>query len=214
MTQAFPQKIADAMPPDNELVGGTVTAINPLEVDVRGGIIPPGVLGSYIPSVGDPVQLLRQDATWLVLGSSVSGTDTDSPIVNLNTAATVQTTTSATYVNVTNFAVAGFTKRLDATDVRVDFHVSLFLTGAVNTQPRFGVDFIAMGGGAVSQRFDLVSMLINPVSQHTFLSCSALLSGLTAGTYSIQVLWLRVAGAGTLARGTDDWNSITVAEVA
>lgn len=60
--------IEEVLPPDNELVLGVVTDVTPLTVEARGGIFTPGVLGSYAPAIGDNVELLRQDATWLALG--------------------------------------------------------------------------------------------------------------------------------------------------
>lgn len=71
---SLPQKIVEVLPPDNELVIGVVTGITPLVVDVRGGSVTPGVLGSYSPTIGDNVALLRQDATYLALGATRNAT--------------------------------------------------------------------------------------------------------------------------------------------
>lgn len=208
----FPEAITDRMPPDDELVAGVVTGIGPLQVSVRGATIEPGTLGSYIPVVGDPVQLIRQDATWLVLGSSASGVDATNSVVSFadNTIAT--STASGTYVNVTG-AVVTFLKRSTGSRVRVDGDISAFISVAANTKPRYGLDFISLDG-LPSVRVDLMEMLINPLATHTMVSGSALFSGIAAGNWTVQLLWLRAAGAGTLNINADDWVSFIVAEVA
>lgn len=208
----FPEAITEVMPSDNEMVTGVVTAINPLTVNVRGALITPGTLASYIPSVGDPVQLLRQDATWLVLGASVSGDDATNAAAGFTANTVTASTTSATYVNVTGASFT-FTKRLDNSRVRTDAAVSLFLSVAANTKPRFGLDFIDTAT-LTGPRFDLMEMLVNPLATHTTIAGGRLYSGIPAGTYTVQLLWLRAAGAGQLNINTDDWVSIIAAEVA
>ena len=75
----FPEAVQEKMPSDNELQTGIVTGITPLVVNVRGGNITPGFLGSYSPVLGDNVQVLRERDTQLVLGISRDGT-TGAPI--------------------------------------------------------------------------------------------------------------------------------------
>lgn len=209
----FPQQITSSMPSDNELILGTVTSINPLIVAVRGGVVNrPGVLGSYIPGVGDPVQMMRQNATWLILGPSASSGDASNTISGYNNNTSAATTVSAAYTNI-NPAFASFTKRFASTSVRVDLSASSFITVAANTKPRFGFDFINNSGGA-SSRFDIMEMLINPLSTHTSFSASAKLAGVVAGSYTVQLIWLRVSGGGTLNINSDDWVSFLVSEVA
>lgn len=200
------------MPPDDELVAGVVTSISPLQVSVRGAVIEPGTLGSYIPNVGDPVQMLRQDATWLALGSSVSGADATNSIAFFNDNTVSDTTASGTYTNVTG-AVTTFLKRTAGSRVRVDGDVSAFVTGTANTKPRYGLDFISLDGFP-TVRVDLMEMLINPLATHTVVSGSSVFTGITAGNWTVQLLWLRASGAGTLNINADDWVSFIVAEVA
>ena len=69
MTSPFAQKITDAMPSDNEMIISVVTGVNPLAVSQRGTVIFPGTLGSYSPTIGDEVALLREEATLLALGA-------------------------------------------------------------------------------------------------------------------------------------------------
>lgn len=69
----FPEMIADAMPPDNEMVIGTVVSGNPLTVNVRGATQTPGRLSTTGLVTGDTVALIREGATWLALGKMISG---------------------------------------------------------------------------------------------------------------------------------------------
>jgi len=82
---SLPQKIAQAMPSDNGLVIGTIATLNPLTVNVRGGIVNnPGLLDDSRPiplQVGDTVALLRQDQTWLMLGAVSAGSVAQYPLM-------------------------------------------------------------------------------------------------------------------------------------
>lgn len=203
------QAVAAALPPDNEMVFGIVTAANPLTVSVRGALQNPGTLGSYLPAVGDTVALLRQDATWLCLGSNVSGgtAATLPSVAAYNAAGVVNSTTSATYANVTGITAA-FTKRSGASLLRIDLNASLFLTTNPNTRAEFAV---VVGLSTLT----VAGMLINPVSTHTTISGGGFYAGIPAGTYNpVQLQWLRSSGTGTLSMNTDDWVSMMIAEVA
>lgn len=207
----FVQSITNAMPSDNELVLGTVTSVAPLIVAVRGGrVTMPGTVGSYVPGVGDQVQMIRQGATWLIIGAAASGGDATNTTAGYNNNTAAATTTNPAYTNI-NPVRFDFTKRFNSTRVRVDLSASCFTT-AVTTKPRFGIDFINVPLG--SPRRDLAEMLINTANEHTMISCAAAFSGLLAGPYTVQLIWLRVSGAGTLTINADDWVSVLVTEVA
>lgn len=209
---SLPQRIAEAMPPDNELVVGVVASVDPLVVDVRGGtVLNPGTVGSYVPAAGDPVQMLRQDATWLILGASASSQDASLTTAGYNNNTAAATTASVNYTNVSPVRF-DFTKRFASTLVRVDLSVSCF-TSAVATKPRFGIDFINASVNPPSPRVDVMEMLINTANEHTALSAHAVFGGFAAATYTVQLIWLRVSGAGTLTINADDWVSLLVTEV-
>ena len=203
--------IGAVLPPDNELVVGTVTSVTPFIVTSRGGPINnPGVLGSYRPGLGDPVQMLRQDGTWLVMGASASAVDAAAGLGSYNLPGTADTTALGTYTNLDPVRF-GFVKRLPGSTVIVDAHVSCYST-AIATSVLYGIDFLAMGGGAVSVRKDLMGMQLNNANLHTMISATAPFTGIAAGTYDVQILWRRTAGAGTLTINSDDWTSIMVTE--
>lgn len=66
----LPAAIEGAQPTDNTIRVGTVrTIVNKLvQVEIGGGLVPAGYLGSYVPAVGHTVAVVRQDASWLILG--------------------------------------------------------------------------------------------------------------------------------------------------
>lgn len=214
MSDSISQAVSDTLPPDDELVSATVAAVNPLTLNIRGALVSEslGVLGSYVPVLGDVVSVLRQDATWLVLGSTQPGTDASLTTAGFNDNTAAATTVNAAYTNV-NPVRFDFVKRSALTRVRVDLSVSCF-TSAVTTKPRFGLDFINTTVVPPSPRVDMVEMLINTANEHTMISAHDTFSGFAAGTYAVQLIWLRVSGAGTLTINADDWVSILVTEVA
>lgn len=84
MTSPFTQRISDAMPPDDEMVIGTVVSGNPLTVSARGGTIEDvGRLSSAAYDTGQPVALIRQDSTWLALGSVIGSTGSGLALTNI-----------------------------------------------------------------------------------------------------------------------------------
>jgi hypothetical protein len=208
------EAVAGAVPSDNELVVGVVTSVSPLTVLIRGAQVTRslGVLGSYVPTVGDNVQVIRQDASWLILGVGNNGTDATLTLANYNGNTAAATTVLANFSNV-NRVRFPWTKRFATTRVRVDLSVSCF-TSAVTTKPRFGIDFINVTAVPPSPRVNMMEMLINTANEHTTLSAQDVFSGFGVGTYQVQLIWLRVAGAGTLTINADDWVSLMVAEVA
>lgn len=206
------RSISEAMPSNNALIVGIVASLAPLTVTVRGTNIRPGTLGSYIPSVGDVVVMFREEATWVVLGPSASGgIDATTTVAGFNSNSAAATTTSASYTNIGG-ALFVFTKRFQNSAVRFDFAVSAFITGATNTAPNFAVDFIDQAT-LINYRFDIFTMLINPLSTHTPMSAMAKLTGIPAGVFNVQAIWRRASGAGTLAINADDWLSMMATEV-
>lgn len=128
----------------------------------------------------------------------VSSVNKAGPAVN-------DSTTSATYVSLTDSSSVSIVKNRSDTQLSVDLRVSCFLTGATNSKPSFAVQ-------VNSTDYEIVASLINPVSTHEFMAGLRLISGIPAGTYTVQARWLRVSGTGTLNRNSDDWFGLTVYE--
>lgn len=68
----LPDAITDVLPPDDRMRVGTVLSRFPTTVDIQGTAVPASPVSSYFPIIGDTVSLLRQDATWLILGRTTS----------------------------------------------------------------------------------------------------------------------------------------------
>lgn len=115
------------------------------------------------------------------------------------------TTTSASYVNMPGTPQVSFTKVDAASKVRIDFHASLYTT-AYPTHVQFGVNI----GGSDTL---IAELEMNIQDFHHQVSGVNLISGLAAGTYTVQGRWRRGAGPGTLTTTTDDQTSFAVSEV-
>lgn len=127
-------------------------------------------------------------------------------VSNQAVTAGTDTTVSATYVNLagtgstTSFS---FTKVLASTNLLVELHAG-FQATTNSAIARFGV---------------LVNAVDNDCAQNiqvagSYNQCTgfAIISGLAAGTYTIQGRWRRVGGTGTCTRDTNCWLAIAAAE--
>lgn len=114
-------------------------------------------------------------------------------------------TTSATYVDMTDGANVSFTKRRADTRIKVDFRMGCFLTGVGNTRPSYAVRINGVD-------YEVVTQMVNPTSTHTTLSSIRYISSIAAGAYTVQARWLRAAGTGTIVRNADDWITLEVSE--
>lgn len=207
----FPDAITKALPPDDRLRVGIVSQSSPLEVDVEGTPIrTPGVLGFANFSVGDVVSMLRQDQSWLVLGTNaLSDSASLTGQVAFSNTPGADTTAGAAYSNFGISTATTFTKRIAGSKLRIDFSSSCFTT-AVNTSVQFGMDVF---NSTNAYQPTMTRMLINTANEHTMVAGGTLLSGVAAGTYTVQPLWLRFSGAGTLTSNSDDWLTYFVSEV-
>jgi hypothetical protein len=196
-----------AQPPDDGMRFGVVATINPLTVDITGGLIPAGIQGGYVPAVGDNVSLIRQDGTWLITGL-VGGSSMAFP----TRAAIVSDffsqlgVTSATFVDMggTNGQMS---KASDASGVRLDLFMSCYGTVA-ETEPSVQVLFTpASGAGAGTAFFaSLFRMSTSTFNGHMPLGCHKVFYGLPAGDYNVIFQW-RISnqpGGGTINRNSVD----------
>jgi hypothetical protein len=72
MTSPVASAVTTALPPDSGIRVGVVTVVestSAITVNIGGGIIT-GMpfINSYLPAVGDNVQIVRMDATWICIG--------------------------------------------------------------------------------------------------------------------------------------------------
>lgn len=120
--------------------------------------------------------------------------------------ASANTTTSSTYVSLTGTSSATITKSQGtATQLRIDLSVSSWCNGTL-TLVRFGVLVNGVD-------YDVTQIKHADSGKHAFATGTAYISGLAAGSYTIQARWRRVTGTGTLTRDIEDWLSLAVTEV-
>lgn len=71
LAQATDARAGQALNAMRTAVVSSVLAAGGVMVSMNGSVVGPyAVVGSYAPAVGDTVSVIRQDATWLVLGPS------------------------------------------------------------------------------------------------------------------------------------------------
>jgi len=173
MTQPFPQKIQDAMPADNELVIGTVVSGNPLVVNARGGEQTPGRLSTTGLVANDTVALLREGATWLVLGKMIGGDATGLGLTSLHIATqgpgvlnltaaeqdvpgtTINFTTTAPAANVVAFWFGDYEVIAASTATGVTM---LRIDGVTNAVPAATFRENALGERGTTGQFDLFTV--------------------------------------------------------
>lgn len=121
--------------------------------------------------------------------------------------APIESTTSASYVNMGAVSSFSFTKYLTATRLLISMDVMFFVTNA-DTSTRFGVfingvdyDVVHMGGGNISANVNLAAA-----------GSAFAAANLAAGTYTIQARWKRTAGTGSPSRSTNGWLSMFCTE--
>lgn len=119
-------------------------------------------------------------------------------------AAVSGTTTSASYVNVPGTSSLAYTKKTSASKLVLTLNVSYWATAA-NTSTRLGLR-------VDTTDYDCTNFFFNTNSLHMQVSCTIVLSGISAGSKTIQARWKRMSGTGTLSMDSGDWTNITVIE--
>jgi hypothetical protein len=111
----------------------------------------------------------------------------------------------AAYTNVAGTSSFSFTKLLIDTRIRVDLATTQFFSAATA-----GVQYAALISGT-----DYQIAALNPTTaggQHLTTAGFRYITGITAGTYTIQLRWLR-AGTGTMSSDALDWLSFSCREL-
>lgn len=169
----FPQKIADAMPSDNELIIGTVVDGDVLTVNARGGNITPGRLSTTGLAVGDPVAMLREGETWLALGKMISNSSTGLGLTSLHIATqgpgvlgltaaeqdvpgtTINFTTSSPAANIVAWWVGDYEVIAASTATGVTM---LRIDGVTNSTPSATFRGNTLGERGTTAQFDLLTV--------------------------------------------------------
>ena len=117
------------------------------------------------------------------------------------------TTTSASYANMAGTGATtsfSFTKALTSTRVKIELiagwssgtNSSVMRAGALVNGTDYDCGQIALGTGVTG-----------------YSAGFAVITGLAAGTYTVQARWKRVSGSGTPTRDSNMWLSMSAAEI-
>lgn len=121
-----------------------------------------------------------------------------------------RTTAVAGYANMTGLLCTAdkcyhYSGGVSGSNLDVCMHCTLWST-AVSTGVYFGVLINGVD-------YDVCKLFINPSGQHMQVSGTRVITGLAAGSYSVQGRWRRFVGAGTLTQDSSDYNSMNVREI-
>lgn len=213
---SFADQVAkDRGQPSNVRIG-VVSSASPLLVNVQGTLFSDvGVIGGYIPAVGDTVALLGQSAvsadgsSWLLLGRMV--TSASAPVVNEDgihvTGPGGGQVQGGGFANMTGVSML-FTKHSSVSRLYVQMIGSGYVQ-AVNNGGLWGVTF---DGGATTQA--VAKRFFNPANTHGAYGGGDYLSGIAAGTYTVLGRFGRYIGASNVVWDDNDDLSLMIREVA
>lgn len=191
-------EIRDVMPPDNGTRVGTVVGVEPLVVDVAGGLVPCGVLAPYSPSVGDSVAIIRQDGSWLCLGTH--GPAAATGWLTYATVLPSGSTASATYATMTGIGTQTFVKAQASSRLRLSFSVSA-RADAISQRGEWQMHIsgpnYGLGHFVARQWFNTAETNLMTGGHHEIL-------GVPAGVLTLAVQWRRAFGAATLHVGVEN----------
>lgn len=166
---------------------------------------------SVIVAEGDSVGLVKFQDDWIIVGNYTLRTLADA--ATILEWGSVANTTSATFVDMPSSPTVDLTKRRDATVLRVEVSLSLWVATSAPTVFELAV-YVASGDGSVGYDEILFHRAMNATSDHrdwTGWTTTAALHG--DDTYAVTARWRRVSGTGTLTVDTNDSISMSVREV-
>jgi hypothetical protein len=210
----FARKVQAVLPPDNELVIGTVGSIpiagtpgTVLTVNVRGGTVTnPGRLSNVGVDVGDVVALLRQNGTWLIMGVLAAAASAG---LGLSALQMSQMTGGAQFITAVETTVAGtsitFNTTLPNATVLAMWVVDLEAVGANTTT---GTVFLQLDG--VSMTTPAVIGRLPTDTQRSTLSQCDIFTVAGAGTHTLQLRAIRVSGSDVTLRMNPTSTTLTI----
>lgn len=219
MSDDIAQAVQDSGGQPSTVRIGTVVSTTPLQIDLGGrilGLEAVGVLTPYTPSAGDVIALLGQSvegaqatgSSWLCLGAIVASTSGLLSQNGVQVFAAAQSA-GAGYVDLTGVTFT-FTKRRPGSRILAHMAGSCY----ANTVGG-GAEFSARLTSATytSINHNLASQFFNVANTH--LSCVGFrhLSGIPAGTYTVQGAFHLYVGGGNVITDGNDRISLMLTEV-
>lgn len=202
------QAVTDAMPPDNGIRVGKVDSLGPFRVNLAGGLIPAGILNSYVPAVGDQVALIRQDQTWLAIGRIGSADMAYPTFANLTMDNPSFTITSGSFATFTG-SEFNLSKASSGSVIESEFQTASFLSVAGNTAIEISIVLVGTPG-----TFEFViGRYFQQLATHTAWGGSRALAGVPAGDYNCRLRGRRVSGTPNPGWNSADYVTLNVKEV-
>ena len=128
-------------------------------------------------------------------------------ISNIAVTSGTDTTTSSSYVNMAgsgSVTSVSFTKVLSVTNIKVSM--------AVGWENASNTSLVKFGVLVDGTDYDVCQSILNATLTIGFAAGDVIITGVAAGTYTIQGRWKRAGGTGTPSRSVNEWFSMTVAE--
>lgn len=123
----------------------------------------------------------------------------------LSNAAGAGTTTSSSYADVAGSTSVSFTKLQASTAIVAAVSLNCYITGATNTPVSVALSINATD-------YEIYEYFLNDISKHYPTNGYRRVTGVAAGTYTVQVRWKRVSGSGTVTTDVNDWVSVSLQE--
>ena len=198
---------------------GTILAVNPIQVDVCGTVLNPGVVGcvsSYLPRSGDTVVLVGQavegadssGSTWLIVGACVNSGSGEFSHNGIQIMASGQANNTGVFADITGLTFP-FTKRRAGSLIHARMAVSGFAS-------------VGAAGGEYTARIISAGVAISEtVIASGFWNAGLHLSwtgfrdipSIPPGSYSIQGRWRLYTGAASIQMDGNDRYSLFFDEV-
>lgn len=197
---------------------GTVVSVNPLIVSVQGSLFTDvGSIGQV--AVGDVVALLGQSAvsadgsSWLALGQITPASLVGAPVdAGVQVMASVQSNGGTAFATITG---ATFQFRKQRTNTRIFAQIAgSSFSSNIGNAAEFGAQIVDNAAVLASTDNALASFFYNTASEHHSWAGFRYLSGVPAGSYTINGRFrLYIVAAGTTQFDTNDRISLAFTEV-
>lgn len=210
------QPLADAIgaaPEQHAMRIGVVVGLNPPTVSIQhGDPVEVGVLQGVWLTEGRPVVVLRQGQTWLALGEPGGGMGP--PLPNSEQwgqfgMSAISTTTSATYVLLSTPPTVQMIKWYEDSRILLQMHSTFFSSGGADSSPHWGVRV----NGSLDVPVAALMQTNNSNGVRQAGGGSAVFS-FPAGLLTMQAIWRRAAGTGTMNMDASDAWSCVATEIA
>jgi hypothetical protein len=125
---------------------------------------------------------------------------------SISNAMIIGTTTSSSYADLPDAPTSlTFVKLSSSTTLRVEGKLTLYSTG--------GSGVVRLGVSVNGTDYDLHNRTLSTTDVWGTVGGFTRITGLAAGSYTVQLRWRRVSGAGTLTVNTDAWVNLEAMEV-